>query len=39
MEGGLDGRRVGGRPRIGMLDKMGEGLCVQMKRRAETREG
>ena len=38
MEGGLDGRRVRGRPRIGMLDELKEGSYVQMKRRAENRE-
>ena len=38
MEGELNGRRVRGRPRIGMLDELKEGSYVQMKRRAENRE-
>ena len=38
MEGGLEGNRVRGRPRIGMLDELKERLYVQMKRRAKNRE-
>ena len=41
MKGGIDGKRVRGRPRIGMLDelkKTKEESYQQMKMRAENRE-
>ena len=38
LEGRMMGKRVRGRPRIGMLDELMEGSFVQMKRRADARE-
>src|SRR5206468_12638086 len=38
LEGRMMGKRVRGRPRIGMLDELMEGSFVKMKRRAEERE-
>ena len=39
LEGTMEGRRVKGRPRLGMLDEIKEGSYVDMKRRSEDREG
>ena len=39
LEGRMDGRRPRGRPRIGMIDDLKEGSYVNMKRRAEDKDG
>ena len=39
LEGRMEGRRVRGRPRLGMLDEIKVGSYVDMKRRSEDREG
>src|SRR5688572_24608129 len=39
LEGRMEGRRVRGRPRLGMLDEIKVGSYVDMKRKSEDREG
>jgi len=39
IEGRMEGRRVRGRPRLGMLDEIITDSYVDMKRRTEDREG
>ena len=39
LEGRMEGRRTRGRPRMGMIDELKEGSYVNMKRRADNREG
>ena len=39
LEGRMENKRPRGRPRIGMIDDLKEGSYVNMKRRAEDREG
>ena len=38
LEGGMEGKRDRGRPRMGMLNELDEGSYEQMKRRAEDRD-
>ena len=39
LDGRMEGKRKRGRPRMGMIDDLKEGSYVNMKRRAEDREG
>ena len=39
LEGRMEGKRGRGRPRLGMISELKEGSYVEMKRRAEDREG
>jgi len=39
LEGRMEGKRRRGRPRMGMIDELKEGSYVNMKRRADDREG